>query len=75
MIRKDSTSRIKYPKFPEWLKYESFMVNFHRCNKWRKEIIEIIEEQIEKDKEVMGSDLACWFDIRPLLEALKNVES
>ena len=68
MIRKDSTSKIKYPKFPE----PEVVFAYKDFKKWRLHIIRIIEEQIEKDKKVMGSDLAYWFDIRPLLEALKN---
>ena len=66
MVRK-STSDIIYPKFPNiWKTCDS-----ERFNIWRNSIKKIIENQINSDSKVMGEDLACWFDIRPLLEALK----
>ena len=63
MIRK-STSEIIYPKFPVKAKPQKY-------EKWGKIVKKIIENKINSDSKVMGFDLSYWFDIRPLLEALK----
>ena len=59
------TDKIKYPRFP------NETLGCYGCQEWRKKVKEIIEKQIKKDSVMMGEDIASYFDIRPLLEALK----
>ena len=55
--------KLKIPKFPVKAKPQSY-------EKWGKQVRQILLDAIEKDSKKMSIELAFYFDIRPIIEAL-----